>query len=790
MLRQILNFTVQNKNFVMLITALIYIAGIFSYFTNLSILISILLSICAILCIYKNYLSPKLIIFWIFIFYFGFVNCVLHIKSTDSLFEIAPQKHITLEGQIISIPNSNFSDKSKFFFQTDKGKTLVTISSKDENFSNLKIGNYYKITGKLRIPFEAVNPSQFDYAKYLKNFGTFTVFYAENTNVQCINKKLNLKWKFLQTLNETRNEILSTHKKYLKSPNLEILGGIVFGDDAVAPPDEIKTSFINSGLLHILAASGMNVAFIYGFWFFFIRKIFKLSFRLSVLSGMIVIILYAMMTGLGASVIRATIMILFILAGKLINRDTHSISLLSLVAMIMLIYNPAFINDVGFQLSFLVTFGLLISSSFLSGKSMTILGKIKNFAKDTVLVPFIAQIWVAPLQMFYFNTFSLYSIFANIAVVIFLPIISFGGFVSSIIAVIKPLSDFICKIFDFVLNPFLTGLVAISKYFSTLPNSLITTTHPSVIQIIIYYILILLIVLLLKNFSKIIAILTVSVAFVLLISTINLPNKNLEITAFAVQNADAFLIKTPQNKYFIIDSAKSGFNGGKSQAEIIILKYLKDKGIKNLEGMIITHFDNDHSGGAVDLYKNLKIKNTYINDFNNHSKTSETIYKTIKPLKMVNNNDVIYKEPNFEIKTFHTKIPNNDNESSILTLVKYKHFTMLFMGDGGLISYNTLKNQLPKNISILKLGHHGAKGVIDKNMLNELNPNEVLISVAPDDYKHPHVLTLNTLRKSNVLRTDLHNAIKISVSKNNYKIYSFDKDLKKFKECKKYTKAL
>ncbi|MGN1125524.1 MAG: DNA internalization-related competence protein ComEC/Rec2 [Candidatus Gastranaerophilaceae bacterium] len=790
MLRQILNFTVQNKNFVMLITALIYIAGIFSYFTNLSILISILLSICAILCIYKNYLSPKLIIFWIFIFYFGFVNCVLHIKSTDSLFEIAPQKHITLEGQIVSIPNSNFSDKSKFFFQTDKGKTLVTISSKDENFSNLKIGNYYKITGKLRIPFEAVNPSQFDYAKYLKNFGTFTVFYAENTNVQCINKKLNLKWKFLQTLNETRNEILSTHKKYLKSPNLEILGGIVFGDDAVAPPDEIKTSFINSGLLHILAASGMNVAFIYGFWFFFIRKIFKLSFRLSVLSGMIVIILYAMMTGLGASVIRATIMILFILAGKLINRDTHSISLLSLVAMIMLIYNPAFINDVGFQLSFLVTFGLLISSSFLSGKSMTILGKIKNFAKDTVLVPFIAQIWVAPLQMFYFNTFSLYSIFANIAVVILLPIISFGGFVSSIIAVIKPLSDFICKIFDFVLNPFLTGLVAISKYFSTLPNSLITTTHPSVIQIILYYILILLIVLLLKNFSKIIAILTVSVAFVLLISTINLPNKNLEITAFAVQNADAFLIKTPQNKYFMIDSAKSGFNGGKSQAEIIILKYLKDKGIKNLEGMIITHFDNDHSGGAVDLYKNLKIKNTYINDFNNHSKTSETIYKTIKPLKMVNNNDVIYKEPNFEIKTFHTKIPNNDNESSILTLVKYKHFTMLFMGDGGLISYNTLKNQLPKNISILKLGHHGAKGVIDKNMLNELNPNEVLISVAPDDYKHPHVLTLNTLRKSNVLRTDLHNAIKISVSKNNYKIYSFDKDLKKFKECKKYTKAL
>ena len=112
----------------------------------------------------------------------------------------------------------------------------------------------------------------------------------------------------------------------------------------------------------------MNVAFIYGFWFFLVRNVFKAPFKLTVASGMIMIIFYALMTGLGASVIRATIMILFILAGKLIDRDTHSIALLSLVAMLMLIYNPAYINDVGFQLSFLVTFGLLISASFLSTK--------------------------------------------------------------------------------------------------------------------------------------------------------------------------------------------------------------------------------------------------------------------------------------------------------------------------------------------------------------------------------------------------------------------------------------
>ena len=171
----------------------------------------------------------------------------------------------------------------------------------------------------------------------------------------------------LRGLNNTRNRILKVHSKYLKSPNLEILGGIVFGDDAVSPPDYIKSSFINSGLLHILAASGMNVAFIFSFWFV-ILKFLGVPYKPRVLSGMLVVILYTLMTGLGPSVIRAALMLLFVLGGKLIDRDTHSVSLLSLVAVLMLIYNPAYINNVSFQLSFLVTLGLLTTANIVSQK--------------------------------------------------------------------------------------------------------------------------------------------------------------------------------------------------------------------------------------------------------------------------------------------------------------------------------------------------------------------------------------------------------------------------------------
>ena len=129
MLRQILNFTVQNKNFLMLITAIIYILGVFAYFTNLSIFLCCIISILGIIGISRNFISPKLVIFWIFVFYFGFIHCTFQIKNFHKLSVKAPFTG-EIEVQVVSIPNSNFADRTKFFFQNKEGKTLVTVYSK------------------------------------------------------------------------------------------------------------------------------------------------------------------------------------------------------------------------------------------------------------------------------------------------------------------------------------------------------------------------------------------------------------------------------------------------------------------------------------------------------------------------------------------------------------------------------------------------------------------------------------------------------------------------------------
>lgn len=787
MLREFLKKAMEKKNTVMFITSLVFITGIASYFNNCELILGAFLTFASIFLIMKNKLSYKMALFWIIIFYLGFFNAYFRIHNSDSLSVKSPS-NAEITGRILSIPDTGKPDKAQFFFEVNSinnenihGKTYVTVIKKDGDLSEFNIGNTYKLNGKLRTPFKASNPSQFDYGRYLRNFETFTTFYVSENDCQEIKSVLPIKWKFLQSLNNVRNDIIAVHSKYLKSPNLEILGGIVFGDDAVSPPDYIKASFVNSGLLHILAASGMNVAFIYGFWFW-IMTLLKMPYKPRVLSGMAIVVLYTLMTGLGPSVIRAALMLLFVLAGKLIDRDSHSISLISFVAMLMLIYNPAFINDIGFQLSFLVTFGIICTANVLLERYKG--NKVKEYISSAFLIPVVAQIWVAPLQMFYFNTFSTYSVFANVAIMPFLSVISFGGFVSSVLAIIKPIADHICFLTDFILNFLLTILVAISEFFSSLQYSLLVTTHPSIFQIILYYLIVLLATLMIKyGFNKRNLISLFLMIAVLLISTINFPNNKLEIITFDVGNADAFLIKTPSNKYFEIDTGKIGFSGGKPQSSLIMRKFMKNRGIKKLEGLIVTHFDSDHSGGAVDMIENLKIKNVYVNSYTSKSATSDNLIELLKSGKqnsmIAENNSVIYEEKDLIIKTFRINA-DSDNESSIITLLKYKDFEMLFMGDAGVYAFNQISSKLPNNVEVLKAGHHGAANSADKNMIIKLSPQTSILSTGINSYGHPNKVTLDVLKETEIFRTDKNNSIKISTDGSKYNVYTFDSGMHKY----------
>ncbi len=797
------------KTVLIVLISLFYVFGICAQLYDCVEVYAALCTFSIIIIIFSNVIRPKYSILIFLAFCLGFYNTDFQVKDYDSIYN-ERLNDIVAQGTVRSILQiSKEGTRAKFYFNINKinfkGKnyslnnttTLVVINDMEKRFNKIQIGDTISICGNIRPPKSATNPSQFDYAKYLKYKDTFSILYSEDENFKVLKKAdkyANPEEFYLYLAQKTdtiRNKITNVHAKYIKSPQLEILGGIVFGNEAINPPDEIKQSFINSGLLHLLAASGLNVALIFGIWWFLAQNILKLPYIISIWLGAFFIILYTFTTGFPPPVLRASIMLLFVLFGKLIDREVKPIALIFFVGFIMLIFNPKMFCDVGFQLSFIVTIGLMITiepiCEKLNNKNKEYIYKIKHFPKfikiilmsfspkfllAAFLVPLCAQLYVAPLQMYYFNTFTPWSLIANLCVIPFIGAVSFLGFISSIFSTIPYLQDKVIFIFDIIINPFLVLLVKISQFFSTLKYSIITTPSPNVFQIILFWsILILFVQNIKENFkNKNIFILFCTIILIFFATFIKIPSKNFEIIIFDVGNADSALIKTPNNKYIMIDTAMAPYRGV-SNAKTIIEEYLKDKNIKEIELLIITHFDADHCGGAKDILNDLKVRTVYLQNINPHQSKGIEIINILKNKHIkyyaAKNNEIIYKEKNFSIKTLSAKIPGDtdktDNENSIVTLINSNSTSALFMGDAGVLGYNKYKDKIGK-IDIFKIGHHGATNSVNKEMLNNLNPRYTIISTGYNIYGHPSADTIEYLKATDTktYTTKDLGAIKIS----------------------------
>lgn len=767
-----------NKQSKIILFSLTYASAVLAYTLDcipLAALITI--TVISLLYFYKKQISFTFTITLLCIFILGLLNSSLHLKYDDDLAPLSDE-YVTLNAKICSIPTNNVEDRTKFYANvtsyklenkeeiTVKAKTLITINDKEEKLSKLKIGDTIQATGKMKTVQPAQNPSQFDYARYLQLKKVFSLMYV-NKDWEIKSQADDLSGKFLRKLNDERSKIVDIHATNIKSPMLEILGGIIFGDDAVNPDDDTKTKFINSGIFHILAASGMNVTLIFGIWFFFALRL-KFNYKFSIITGILLILFYTCMTGFGPPIIRAFLMLTLILIGKLFDRTAPTIGLLFFVGFLMLAYNPLMLFDIGFQLSFLVTFALILTSPLIAIKTKY---KIINNVLGACMIPVIAQLYAMPLQMYYFNTFTLYSVFANIAIIPVLSIVSFVGFISSILALIPFWATKICFVADFILTPFLVYIVKTAELFSSLPHSIVYIQKPLPIQIVLYFTILISLTCILraKLFKKrlffLLAILVIILAATFL--PIN-QNKN-EIIFFSVGNADAMLIKTNKD-YHIIDTGKTPFMSSSSQAKNIIIKYLKDKGIKDIKSLIVTHFDSDHAGGTIDILDNLNVQNVYITDCSENTKlytNINTYFKehNITPIEVKSDLE-IYNQEKTRITLLKAKNKNikTENQKSVITHLRYGKNNVLFMADGDIEAYNALKPEYKENLTVIKSGHHGAKGTVNTKMAE--NAKLFIISTGQNIYGHPDFETIKLLK--HYYRTDYHNAIKIILNENGF----------------------
>lgn len=786
-----------NKQAGLILFTLFYISAVVLFSAGLiAVIAALIFTVFIFSFLSKNKTVHILALIFIISFLFGTVNTFLRLKYDDELTSYS-DTDVTINAVVKSIPSDNIKNKTKFRALVTSVKTkdnaekkvnafsFVSITDDDAKIKALKLCDNVELTGRIKIPSGAKNPYQFDYARYLQYKNIFTVFYAED-DWKIISHSDTFSGKFLRKLNDMRSKIISIHAQNIKSPMLEILGGIIFGDDAVNPDEETKKSFINSGIFHILAASGMNVTLIFGIWFFFAIRL-RLDYRFSIVTGMLLILFYTCMTGFGPPIIRAYLMLTFILLGKLFDRNTSTISLLFFVALLMLAYNPLMIFDVGFQLSFIVTFSLILTAPLIS---FNFGYKFVNNALGACLIPFIAQLYAFPLQMYYFNTFTLYSVFANIAIIPVLSMVSFIGFIASLIALIPNIAQKVCYCADIILNPLLVYIVKVAGFFSELPNSILFVKKPSLLQLFLYFALLITItcVIRYKLLSKRVKYGIIFLSLCFIVTFIRLPNNNGEIIFFSVGNADAALIRTETGKYFLFDTGKLPYMSASSQAKNIIVNYIKNKGIKEIEGLVLSHFDSDHAGGTVDVLKNVKVKNVYISDSYEDTKLFSDIDKymsenNIKPY-IISENREIFNENNTIITLLKPKNPElkNENQKSVLMHISLNGKNILSLGDGDIKTYNSVEERYKENISIMKSGHHGAKGTLNDNMTK--NTEIFVISTGFNMYGHPSQEVIEMIKKNEKIyyRTDYHNAIKAVFNKNGYKIYLYSPAERKFKK--------
>ena len=473
--------------------------------------------------------------------------------------------------------------------QNKENRYLSNKNSKNSSFK-LKYGDKIEFYLEYEKPSTARNYMGFDYSNYLKTKKIFETVNLKEEDVEIISHdNSNI---ILRKIYELRNLMKTKIEKLLPKETSGLCLGMLIGETS-GIEENMQEDFRDSNLSHILAVSGANVSYIsitYIFNKMCLRK------RLSKIISIILLILFMLLTGCTSSVNRACIMAILMLIAELLYRKSDVYNNLAISALILLIINPYSLLDIGFQLSYMGTIGIVFLHDKI-GNFIKINNKIVKYFFEMIAVTTCANLAIIPIMMFHFNTISLTFYFSNIIVGPILGIVVIIGFIMFFISLIfTPISSLIA----IVLNLMLKFIIKIAEITANMPFSKITIITPSFFFIIVWYLIIISIsykqkvkIFYHKNNKLIKKIVSCILIIVLIVNLIIKVDKKLEIHFVDVGQGDACLIITPLNKKILIDGGGSEF-GSFNVGEKTLLPYLLDRRINKLDYIIISHFDSDH----------------------------------------------------------------------------------------------------------------------------------------------------------------------------------------------------
>ncbi|UUC45835.1 ComEC/Rec2 family competence protein [Flavobacterium cerinum] len=309
------------------------------------------------------------------------------------------------------------------------------------------------------------NPYQFDYAAYMAKRNVFHQLYLSKTNFIITGQQQN----GASLISKYRDQLLFGFEKHHFKPETQaIITALILGQRQDLDSNT-TSAYTDAGAAHILAISGLHIALLYGLLLFLVKPLKRLQNGriLQFIILLLLLWLYAILTGLSASVVRAVTLFSLISFSRYLNRATHLYNSLIISFFLLVITKPGFIFDIGFQLSYLAVFAIL-SLHTVYKKIRLPKNRISRYLCDILFVSIAAQVGVLPLCLYYFHQLPLLFIFSNLIVLPLITIILPLGILVTVFNFISdPIALFLGQLLSFLIE-IMTNIITWIASFRTL----------------------------------------------------------------------------------------------------------------------------------------------------------------------------------------------------------------------------------------------------------------------------------------------------------------------------------
>ncbi len=547
------------------------------------------------------------------------------------------------------------------------------------------------------------------------------------------------------------------------TPEGAFLEAILLGDRGRLD-EKMMRQLQDSGLFHLIAISGAHMAII-SFFLFQLFKMLRFSWRRSSLLVIFALIFYSLLVEGRPSVVRASLMAILYLLGRLLGKDTHVLNSISLACFLILLFNPFQLVDAGFILTFMATLTIILFFP----RWRRVLPHLPLRLTDLTLLSVSAQLGVMPFIAHSFHRVTLGSIILNLAAVPLIGLIMVGGWLFLLAASLSyGLGQFLSLGLKHVIQAFffLTRLFeGVSLFSYRLP------APPA--WVILGYFFCLFSLLYPRRFRwQRLALGLALTFFSLLLLTHPFPSstKHLRVTFLDVGQGDSILVEFPGQKKMLIDGgglADDSFDVG----EHVVSPFLWRRSIKKLDYLVLSHPHPDHLNGLKAVVRNFRVKEFW-EAVKPEATGSYLELMNLLSARTVRRQFFRFDEQNvgnFKIEFLHPPLKRTsgqvNNEDSMVILLKQERGYLLLTGDIGQESERSiLEAGLKVQADILKSPHHGSRTSSSEAFLASVRPRLVVISAGRGNIygvPHPDVLDRYEKMAGKVLRTDQDGAVEI-----------------------------